>query len=76
MMEPVVVGPGRTRGEEEILLAKGIRERRKGTAKVVEVGTGGGMGIGVGKGVVEQLNSMAMMVMVKVLVREEWWREG
>ena len=34
------------------------------------------MGIGVGKGVVEQLNSMAMMVMVKVLVREEWWKEG
>ena len=24
IMEPVVVGPGRTRGEEEILLAKGI----------------------------------------------------
>ena len=24
MMEPVVVGVGRTRGEEEILLAKGI----------------------------------------------------
>ena len=24
MMEQVVVGPGRTRGEEEILLAKGI----------------------------------------------------
>ena len=48
-----LVGVGVTKGEEEILLTKGIQERREGTAIVVEVGMGAGMGIGMGEGVVE-----------------------
>ena len=76
MIGSVVVGAGVTRGKEEILSTKGIQERRKGIAKVVEVGIGAGMGIGVEEGVVEWLNSMTMMVMMEVLVRGGCWREG
>ena len=72
MMGPVVAGSGRTRGEEEILSAKEIQERRKGIAMVVEVGIGAGIGIGMGEQVVKWLNSMAMIVMVKVLARGEY----
>ena len=53
MMEPVVVGAGRTRGEEEILSAKGIQERRERIAIVVEVGIGAGIEIGAREGVVK-----------------------
>ena len=36
---------------------------------------GAGMGIGAGEGVVEQLNSMAIVVMVGVSVRGGCWGE-
>ena len=42
----------------------------------MEVGIEAEMGIGVGEGVVEQLNSMAMVEMVKVLARGGCWGEG
>ena len=76
MMKPVVVEPGRTRGEKEILSAKGIQERREGITIVVEVGIGAGMGMGAGEEVVEWLNSMAMIAMMEVLVRGGWWGES
>ena len=37
---------------------------------------GAGMGMGVGEGVVEQLNLMAMIAMVRVLARGRCWGEG
>ena len=61
---PVVVGVGVVREKEEIPLIKEIQERREGTAIVAEVGMGAGIGIGAGEGVVEQLDSMAIVVMV------------
>ena len=73
---PVVVGVGVVREKEEILLTKGIQERREGTAIVAEVGMGAGIGIGAGEGVVEQLNLMAIVVMMGVLVRGGCWEEG
>ena len=75
MMEPVAVGAGRTRGEEEILSAKGIQERREGIAIVVEVGIGAGIGIEAWKEMVEQLNLMAIVVIVEVLVQRGCWEE-
>ena len=70
MIEPVVAGAGITRGEEEILSTKGIQERGE------EIAIGAGIGIGAGEGVVEQLNSMAMVAMVEVLVRGGCCGEG
>ena len=75
MMEPVAVGAGRTRGEEEILSAKGIQERREGIAIVVEVGIGAGIGIEAWEEMVEQLNLMAIVVIVEVLVQRGCWEE-
>ena len=72
----VVVGVRITRGKKEILLNKEIQERSKKTAIVVEVGIGAGIRIGVEEGVVEWLNSMAIIVMVKVLARGRCWEEG
>ena len=66
MIGSMIVGVGVTRGKEEILSTKGIQERREGIAKAVEVGMGAGMGIGAREGVVEQLNLMAIVVMVGV----------
>ena len=64
MIGLVVVGVEVVRGKEEILLTKEIWERREGIAMVAEVGMRAGMGIGAGEGVVEQLNSIAIIVMV------------
>ena len=64
MIGLVIVGVEIVRGKEEILLTKEIWERREGIAMVAEVGMTAGIGIGAGEGVVEQLNSMAIVVMV------------
>ena len=74
MIGLVVVGV--TRGKEEILSTKGIQERREGTAIVADVGMGAGMGIEAGEGVVEQVNLMAIVVMVEFLARGGCWGEG
>ena len=76
MIGPVVVGVGVPRGSEEILSTKGIQERREGTAIVAEVGIGVGMEMGAGEGMVEWLNLMAMIAMVKILVGGRCWEEG
>ena len=42
----------------------------------MEIGTRAGIGIGAEEGVVEQLNSIAIVTMMEVLVRGGCWEEG
>ena len=70
------MGVGFTRGKEEILSTRGMQEKRKGVAMVVELEIGAGIGIGAEEEVVDWLNLMAMAVIVGVLVRGRCWGEG
>ena len=77
-----MAGPGSTKveeKEEESLSTNGMREKKVGTAIVLE-GTGAGIGMGAGEGLVGWLNSMAIVKMKRkdngVLVgRRRCWGE-